>query len=682
VKGAILVTGGAGYIGSHTVRHLLESDRKVVVVDDLSTGHREVLSLFSHVYGPERFAFEAVNLLDRGAIEGVFARHEIVGIIDFAARIAVGESQRNPREYFENNVLAFRNLLLASEGIPLVKSSTAAVYGNPEVGEVPLCESYPERVLTRGGLSQLMPASVDFETLLGWYEEEVASERPGFSLNETDRAFLRLATSVYGVTKSLDECLMRKLEDRQTVALRYFNAAGADPSRLLGEDHRPETHLIPVVLQVALGQREFVPIFGDDYPTPDGTAIRDYLSVVELAEAHGLALDYLLEGGVSETFNLGAGAGYSVREVIETARRVTGHPIPARVSPRRSGDPAVLVADATRIREKLGWQAKQSLEEMVASAWNWHRLNPFGYRVAQEERYNPFWNRWVNIAAHRRNRPWHGETQAMEPPTPVEYDPNCPLCPGNRRASGAVNERYRGVWTFRNDFPTLTLDSYETDARLGPYRSRSSRGVAEVLNYSPNHSKRLATMSVEEIAVVVDEWASITRRLGADERIRYVLIYENRGTVMGNSQPHPHGQIYAYGEIPDLLVKPQIEKFRQYREETHGGCFVCDALAAEVDDGRRVLVNLPDVVAFVPFAAQFPYDVMIVPRPHLAWITEAILLQLVEPFAGRSRGRFERFLLGLTGCSTRPITTHSRWYKLRPTDRSMAIICKFISPPF
>lgn len=621
MKDAILVTGGAGYIGSHTVRRLLEEDFRVVVVDDLSTGHAEVMGFFAHVYGPERFFFERVSLLDREAIRGVFARHEIAGIIDFAARIAVGESQEHPRDYFENNVLAFWNLLEVSSGIPLVKSSTAAVYGNPSLSEVPLTESYSERV--EYAESQLMPAHVTFETLLRWFETEVGAKRPELALTETDRAFLRMATSVYGFTKSLDECLMRKLGDRRSVALRYFNAAGADPSRLLGENHRPETHLIPVVLQVALGQREFVPVFGDDYPTPDGTAIRDYLSVVELAEAHVLALRYLLQGGVSETFNLGTGKGFSVREIVETARRVTARPIPERVGPRRLGDPAILVADATRIFHKLGWKATQTLEEIVESAWHWHRLNPFGYRVAQEERYNPFWDRWVNIAAHRRHRPWRGETQNLEPEETRAYDPDCFLCPGNRRASGAINERYTGVWTFRNDFPTLTLDSYETNTVLGPYRTRSSRGVAEVLNYSPHHSKRLSTMSVEEIAVVVDEWVNITLRLGADERIRYVLIYENRGILMGNSQPHPHGQIYAYGEIPDLLVKPQIRKFQEYRQENEGRCFVCDALAAELEDGRRVLVNLPRVVAFVPFAAQFPYDVMILPREHLAFIREA-----------------------------------------------------------
>ena len=232
MKDAALVTGGAGYIGSHTVRRLLEDDRKVVVADDLSTGHREVITLFSHVYGPDRFAFEAVNLLDREAIRGVFDRHEIVGIVDFAARIAVGDSQKNPREYFENNVLAFRNLISASTSVPLVKSSTAATYGNPDAADVPLRESYQERILRSGAFpqSQLMPASVDFGTLLRWFESDVVAERPEFALNDDDIAFLCIATSVYGVTKSLDECLMHKLTDRQTVALRYFNAAGADPA--------------------------------------------------------------------------------------------------------------------------------------------------------------------------------------------------------------------------------------------------------------------------------------------------------------------------------------------------------------------------------------------------------------------------------------------------------------------
>ncbi|MBC8427795.1 galactose-1-phosphate uridylyltransferase [bacterium] len=630
MKDTILVTGGAGYIGSHTVRRLLEYGRRVVVLDDLSTGHQEVMLLFLRVYGPEFFCFEEVNLLDADAVQGVFSRHEILGIIDFAAKSLVGESQEKPRMYFDNNVLAFRNLVIASNDIPIVKSSTAATYGNPADKDIPLLETYQEICVANKMFpqSQLMLPSLpskegttlDFETVLGWYAEEVAAQETEFALTPEDEAFLRIPTNVYGITKMMDELILAKCaswKSKPYVALRYFNAAGADSSRLIGEDHRPETHLIPVVLQVALGKREQITVFGDDYDTPDGTAVRDYISVQELADAHVLCLGHLLRGGESQTFNLGTGKGFSVREIIETTRRVTGHEIPQTTGPRRSGDPAILIADSSRIQEVLRWEATESLEEIIASAWHWRRLNPEGYRVAQEERFNPFWSRWVNIAAHRRSRPWSGETQDMDAAEQVTYHPDCYLCPGNIRANGAVNPQYTGVWSFPNDFATMVMDAYQTQEKLGPYKTRTSKGVCEVINYSPNHSLRLSTMDVNAIVSIVDEWAAIYKRLGEKAEIKYPLIYENRGKIMGNSQPHPHGQVYAYGEIPDLIVKPQLEMFKKYRETSGGRCFVCDANDVELEDGRRILLDSRHVIAYVPYAAQFPYDVMIVPRAHI-----------------------------------------------------------------
>jgi len=622
MKNAILITGGAGYIGSHTVRRLLEDGRRVVVMDDLSTGHHEVISLFLRVYGPEQLCFEEVNLLNAESLRKVFDEHEILGIIDFAARSLVGESQEKPRMYFDNNVLAFRNLVVASNDIPIVKSSTAATYGNPIDENIPLVETYQDACVADGKYpqSQLMKASVDFETILGWYKEEVEAQEDTFALTAEDEAFLKIPTNVYGISKMMDELILAKCgvrEERAYVALRYFNAAGADRSRLIGEDHNPETHLIPIVLQVALGKRKQITIFGDDYDTPDGTAVRDYISVQELADAHVLCLEHLLQGGKSQTFNLGTGKGFSVQEIIETAREVTGHEIPATIGARRSGDPAALIADSNRIREMLGWEAKESLEDIIACAWHWHRLSPEGYRVAKEERFNPFWNLWVNIAAHRGKRPWSGETQDMDVAEQVTHKDDCYLCPGNKRTSGAVNPDYKGVWSFPNDFPTLVLDSYQIQTELGPYKARTSKGVCEVINYNPNHSLRFSTMDVNAIANVVDEWAEIYKRLGEQEEIKYPLIFENRGDIMGNSQPHPHGQVYAYGEIPDLIVKPQLEMFRTYRETPGGRCFVCDANNVELEDGRRILVDQPYMIAYVPYAAQFPYDVMIVPRAHV-----------------------------------------------------------------
>ena len=614
---AVLVTGGVGYVGSHTVRRLLEDHRRVVVLDDLSTGHREVVTLFERVYGPEQFCFEHVNLLDRSALASVFEGHDFCGIIDFAARTLVGESQDEPYRYFENNVIAFQNLLDMGKGLPIVKSSTAATYGEPRAEHIPLKENYQREWIADGGFenSQLMPAAVNFEMLLGWYEKHIV-----FKLCEEDIALLKIPTNVYGITKMMDECMLRYAEQEtggRYVVLRYFNAAGADSSRLIGEDHKPETHLIPIVLQVALGQREKMTVFGDDYATHDGTAVRDYISVVELVDAHIKSLDMLLAGGRSATYNLGRGQGVSVREILEAARAVTGHAIPETIGPRRSGDPATLIADASRIQRDMGWATRETLHETLESAWHWHRLHPHGYRVVQEERFNPFWNRWVNIAAHRADRPWRGETQLMEGSDDMAYDPECYLCPGNTRATGDVNPNYKDVWAFENDFPTLVLDAYQTQAQLGPYLSRTSRGVCEVVVYAPNHAQRLSTLSLDAFVQVVDAWTEIYGCLGEVPEIVYLLIFENRGTVMGNSQPHPHGQVYAYCEIPDLMVKPQLAAFESHREKT-GRCFVCDANRVETGDGRRVIVDRSHLLAYVPFAAQFPYDVIIVPKAHAA----------------------------------------------------------------
>jgi len=646
---AILITGGAGYIGSHTARRLLEDNRRVVILDDLSTGHREVLTLFERVYGPGQFCFEKVSLLDLPALSEVFNRHSFLGIIDFAAKSLVGESQEKPRFYFDNNVIAFRNLIAVSGDVPIVKSSTAATYGEPASEHIPLKEDYQNILLASGGFeqSQLMPASVDFDTLLDWYGKEISEQNGLFALREDDVAHLKIPTNVYGITKVMDERLLIR-SGRRFAALRYFNAAGADRSRLIGEDHDPETHLIPIVLQVALGQRPHITVFGDDYDTPDGTAVRDYISVPELADAHVLCLDKLISGASSMTYNLGSSNGFSVREIIEAAREVTGHAIPEVSGARRSGDPATLIANADKIKQELGWQTEETLLETMASAWHWHRLHPNGYRVVQEERFNPFWNRWVNMAAHRGNRPWRGETQAMETSVDATYEPECYLCPTNTRVTGDVNPNYEGVWTFANDFSSLVLDAYEASAQNGPYASRTSRGVCEVVVYGPNHSQRLSTLTVGEIVKVVDAWANIYDRLGKTPEIVYPLIFENRGTVMGNSQPHPHGQVYAYGEMPDLIIKPQLVMFSQYQKD-HGKCFVCDANAVEVEDGRRILMDQKDAVAYVPFAAQFPYDVMIVPKRHVA--------SLVELDVSERRGLAEvlqQVLAGLDGLFDSP----------------------------
>ena len=616
MRQAVLVTGGAGYIGSHTVRRLLEHGRRVIVCDDLSTGHREPVGLFSHVYGPDRFLFAEASLLDADALHELFAEHDIAGVIDFAARSIVPESQREPRLYFEQNVVAFGNLLAACDGVPVVKSSTASTYGDPDQDAFPLREDYQQRAASqpRFADSQLDGSAEPLEVILDWYAAEVAGDA-------FDAAPLRIPTSVYGVTKAMDEQMLATRDEAGRgayVALRYFNAAGADASRLLGEDHCPETHLIPIVLQVALGQRDILTFYGTQYDTPDGTAIRDFVSVADLAEAHVRCLDALMEGDASATYNLGSGHGHTVGEIVDAAREVTGHAIPTTNGAPRAGDPERLIADCSKIRDAIGWRAGTGIESIVESAWHWHRLHPHGYRTPQEERYNPFWSRWVNIAAHRRSRPWSGETQDLDSDEIPSHDPSCYLCPGNTRVSGETNPDYTSVWSFTNDFPTLTQDAYDITHEDGPYRARTSRGVCGVVNYNPNHAQRLSTLDVDAVATLVDAWADIYERLGARPDIAYPLIFENRGLIMGNSQPHPHGQVYAYSSIPDLIVAPQIAEFARYREETDGVCFVCDAARAEVDDGRRILAADEHVTAFVPYAAQFPYDVVISPTQHVA----------------------------------------------------------------
>jgi UDP-glucose 4-epimerase len=325
---SILVTGGAGYIGSHVVEQLIERDYDVVVFDNFQAGHRAALSPKAHLVEGD--------LLDAAAVRALFERHSFDGILHFASRIQVGESMQNPFLYLRDNVHASENLIEAAVEHNVnrfILSSTANLFDQPT--HIPINEEEP-----------IIPGSV------------------------------------YGETKAYAERLlywMDRIYGLRYCALRYFNASGAHPDGHIGEDHQPETHLIPIVLQVAMGQRAHVDVFGDDYPTPDGTAIRDYIHVIDLADAHILALEALKEGP-SRVYNLGSGRGYTVMEVVEAARKVTGHPIPTRMAPRRAGDAAALVADNTKISTELGWYPEyNSLEAIIQTAWAWHQSHPHGY---------------------------------------------------------------------------------------------------------------------------------------------------------------------------------------------------------------------------------------------------------------------------------------------------------------
>lgn len=326
---SILVCGGAGYIGSHAVRRLLAAGYDVAVADNLSTGHREAV--------PASVRFYQGDLRDAAFLDAVFAAEQVQAVMHFAAFSLVGESVEQPLKYYNNNIGGTKSLLdaMVRHGVPyLVFSSTAAVYGEPQ--RLPIREE-----------DATVPTNP-------YGESKLAAER-----------MIAWVSKAHGI---------------RSVRLRYFNACGADEAGDIGEAHEPETHLIPLVLQVPLGRRESIAVFGEDYDTPDGTCLRDYIHVCDLADAHILALRYLMAGGESDVFNLGNGIGYSVRHIIETARRVTGHPIPAVTMPRRAGDPAVLIASGDKARQLLGWQPKMDdPQAMVRSAWNWHRTHPHGY---------------------------------------------------------------------------------------------------------------------------------------------------------------------------------------------------------------------------------------------------------------------------------------------------------------
>ncbi|WP_041613297.1 UDP-glucose 4-epimerase GalE [Paenibacillus sp. JDR-2] len=325
---AVLVTGGAGYIGSHAVAALAERGEEIVVVDNLQQGHREA------VVGGKLYVGD---LRDAEFMDTVFKENKIDAVIHFAANSLVGESMTNPAKYYHNNVygtLCLLEKMIEHDVKKIVFSSTAATYGEPE--NVPI--------------------------------------------DEFDRT---LPTNTYGETKLAMEKMMKWFDvahGLKYVSLRYFNAAGAHASGKIGEDHSPETHLIPIVLQAALGQRPHISVFGDDYATPDGTCIRDYIHVSDLADAHVLAVDKLRQGSESAIYNLGNGQGFSVKEVIEIARKVTEREIKAVIEPRRAGDPATLVASSARARKELGWNpSRANLEDIIRSAWNWHVNHPNGY---------------------------------------------------------------------------------------------------------------------------------------------------------------------------------------------------------------------------------------------------------------------------------------------------------------
>lgn len=326
---SILVCGGAGYIGSHTVRQLLAAGEQVIIADNLSTGHRAAVN-------PDVKFYEC-DIRDKDALKKIFAAHEVEAVFHLAAYIEAGESVVKPLKYFNNNVYGMQVLLEAMTecGVDkIIFSSSAAVYGEPE--RIPI-----------------------------------------------DESDATCPTNPYGETKLIMEKIMRWVSAAhgvRYVSLRYFNASGAIEDGSIGEDHHPETHLIPLILQVPLGKRDHITVFGTDYPTPDGTCIRDYVHVLDLAAAHVCALNYLRGGGASNYFNLGSGSGFSVKQIIDAAEKVTAQKIKTELGDRRAGDPARLIASGDKARKILGWAPRfDDVEKIIATAWNWHHTHPKGY---------------------------------------------------------------------------------------------------------------------------------------------------------------------------------------------------------------------------------------------------------------------------------------------------------------
>ena len=325
---AILVAGGAGYIGSHMVKDLVEHGQEVVVADNLSTGHRDAIN-------PKAKFYEG-DIRDRKFLDKIFDNEDIEAVVHFAAFSIVPESMSKPLKYFDNTggMITLLEAMRDHNIKYIVFSSTAATYGVPE--HMPIKETDPQNPINPYGLSKLM-----MEKMMHW------------------------ADKAYGI---------------KFVALRYFNVAGAAPDGTIGEDHGPETHLVPIILQVAQGKRKELSIFGDDYNTPDGTNVRDYVHVMDLADAHILAIKYLEAGNESNAFNLGSSTGFSNKQILEAAREVTGEPIPAKIAPRRPGDPDSLVAASDKARNVLGWDPKyDDVHDIIATAWKWHSTHPKGY---------------------------------------------------------------------------------------------------------------------------------------------------------------------------------------------------------------------------------------------------------------------------------------------------------------
>ncbi len=383
----ILVTGGAGYIGSITVRELVKEGYDVVVLDSLEFGHREAVD--------PKAVLEVVNLKNIDDIRKVFEKHKIDAVIDFAAHLDVEKSMSEPLSYLKNNVINFVNLLdvMKEKGVRyIIKSSTAATYGNPidEKKDVPLREEYLNQY--KPDKSNLLEGVWDSKKVVGeeFFQKFIEAfhihykDRKDLSLTEEEKTMLRIPLSIYGLSKLLDEVILKKYDELssiKSIALRYFNVCGADPAGDMGEDKTNPSTLMIIVIQQLLGKRDEVKIFGDDFPTPDGTGVRDYVHPSDLATGHIAALTYLIDSNKSDAFNLGTSNGFSVYDVIKACENASGGKVKYSVIKRRSGDPSISVANVDKANTVLKWKAKYNLDDMAKTDWEWHVSHPNGYET-------------------------------------------------------------------------------------------------------------------------------------------------------------------------------------------------------------------------------------------------------------------------------------------------------------
>ncbi len=580
----LLVTGGAGYIGSVVSKLLLEDGHEVTVLDDLSTGHRDAV--------PPGARFVHASITEA---EGVLAEAPVDAVMHFAAKSLVAESVQQPQRYWRNNVAGTLALLEAMRrtDVPiLVFSSTAAVYG--EAAEMPITTEAAPNPTNPYGASKL---AVDL--------------------------MLDTFASAHGLA---------------AVSLRYFNVAGAYGP--YGERHTNETHLIPIALQVAAGTRDALEIYGTDYPTADGSAIRDYIHVRDLADAHLLAMR-AAQPGRHAVYNLGTGTGTSVLQVADAVRKVTGVELPTAERARRPGDPAVLVADGSLASAELGWRPRFGLDEMIADAWTLVAPRPSAQptRVRLSDgrellyfdddgprphpgvdsrrlqapvatsqiRWDPMQREHAVIAGHRQQR-------TFRPPTA-----ECPLCPSTAEHASEVPDQSYDVVVFENRFAALSEQAH-APTLTEPFAAAPATGRCEVVLFTDQHNKDFSSLTPGRAKTIVDAWAHRTAELRTLPTVKYVYCFENRGDEIGVTLAHPHGQIYAYPFVPPRADRA-VQSLRAHADRT-GRCLQCDVLDAEIAAAERIVVAAEHWVAYVPFAARWPYELRLVARRHVAGLPE------------------------------------------------------------